>query len=222
MAEDRNLEVTQTAPNSKVASCRSALGFIGSYGRFAAFARDWRADRQREQQTTGCGMFVLLSSRPSEAFQFDWSEDYALAVSGRSRRSRISSYRTVAHFWSGPICCRCLRCCLTPIGTACVCSAACLGRGIYDNMRRRSIALAAARSDRSTSGSAPEFCNPAADWENRQVEKNVQDSRPGLWQQMPEFPDLATLNLWLEQHCQDLWQETPHGCLPGSIADGLG
>ncbi|THA56252.1 IS21 family transposase, partial [Ensifer adhaerens] len=29
-----------------------ALGFAGSYGRVAAFARDWRADRQREQQTT--------------------------------------------------------------------------------------------------------------------------------------------------------------------------
>ena len=26
------------------------LGYTGSYGRVAAFARDWRADRQREQQ----------------------------------------------------------------------------------------------------------------------------------------------------------------------------
>ncbi|AYM19876.1 hypothetical protein At15955_48910 (plasmid) [Agrobacterium tumefaciens] len=66
---------------------------------------------------------------------------------------------------------------------------------------------------------APEFCNPAAGWEKGQVEKNVQDARPRLWQQMPDFPDLAALNLWLEQHCQDLWQETPHGSLPGSIAD---
>ncbi len=30
-----------------------ALGFTGSYGRVAAFAREWRLDRQREQQTTG-------------------------------------------------------------------------------------------------------------------------------------------------------------------------
>jgi len=48
------------------------LGFDGSYGRVAAFARDWRADRQRDQQTTGCGTFVPLSFRPGEAFQFDW------------------------------------------------------------------------------------------------------------------------------------------------------
>jgi hypothetical protein len=36
---------------------------------------------------------------------------------------------------------------------------------------------------------------------------------------MPAFADLAALNAWLEQHCQDLWRETPHGTLPGTIAD---
>ncbi|SFH57148.1 hypothetical protein SAMN05216459_1641, partial [Ensifer sp. OV372] len=40
-----------------------------------------------------------------------------------------------------------------------------------------------------------------------------------LWQQMPDFPDLLALNTWLEQHCQDLWRETPHGTLSGTIAD---
>lgn len=48
-----------------------ALGFTGSYGRVAAFARQWRVDRQREQQTTGRGTFVPLIFRPGEAFQFD-------------------------------------------------------------------------------------------------------------------------------------------------------
>ncbi|MCW2274129.1 hypothetical protein M2321_001704 [Rhodoblastus acidophilus] len=28
-----------------------ALGFIGSYNRVAAFARDWKAERSREQHT---------------------------------------------------------------------------------------------------------------------------------------------------------------------------
>ena len=36
---------------------------------------------------------------------------------------------------------------------------------------------------------------------------------------MPDFQDLVTLNLWLEQRCQNLWRETPHGTLPGTIAD---
>jgi len=43
-----------------------ALGFTGSYARVAAFARSWRADRQREQQTTGRGTFVPLHFDPGE------------------------------------------------------------------------------------------------------------------------------------------------------------
>jgi len=62
-----------------------ALGFTGSYGRVAAFARQWRADRQREQHTTGRGTFVPLSFRPGEAFQFDWSEDFAVLGGERTK-----------------------------------------------------------------------------------------------------------------------------------------
>lgn len=48
-----------------------ALGLSGSYNRVAAFAREWRADPQREQQTTGHGTFVPLLFRLGEAFQFN-------------------------------------------------------------------------------------------------------------------------------------------------------
>lgn len=78
----------------------------------------------------------------------------------------------------------------------------------------------------------PEFCNPAAGWERAigtplvretmasgQVEKNVRDARHRMWQLMPAFPDLDTLNAWLEERCKLLWAETAHGTLPGSIAD---
>lgn len=44
------------------------LGFTGSYNRVAAFSRDGRADRQREQHTTGRGTFVPLAFRSGEAF----------------------------------------------------------------------------------------------------------------------------------------------------------
>jgi transcriptional regulator with XRE-family HTH domain len=37
-----------------------ALGFEGSYGRVAAFARSWKELRQREQQAAGRGTFVPL------------------------------------------------------------------------------------------------------------------------------------------------------------------
>ncbi|MBB3995737.1 transcriptional regulator with XRE-family HTH domain [Sulfitobacter undariae] len=53
------------------------LGYDGSYERVAAFARAWRADRHRAEQTTGRGTFVPLVFQPGEAFQFDWSEDWA-------------------------------------------------------------------------------------------------------------------------------------------------
>lgn len=53
------------------------LGYDGSYERVAAFVRTWKGDRQRAQQTTDRGTFVPLVFQPGEAFQFDWSEDWA-------------------------------------------------------------------------------------------------------------------------------------------------
>jgi hypothetical protein len=72
-----------------------ALGFTGSYGRVAAFARQWREERQREQQTTGRGTFVPLSFRSDEAFQFDWSEDFA--VLGGERAKPQMAHIKLAH-----------------------------------------------------------------------------------------------------------------------------
>jgi hypothetical protein len=45
----------------------------------------WRADCHRDQQTTGRGTFVPLSFRPGEAFQFDWSEDFAVLAGERTK-----------------------------------------------------------------------------------------------------------------------------------------
>uniref|UniRef100_A4X016 Uncharacterized protein n=1 Tax=Cereibacter sphaeroides (strain ATCC 17025 / ATH 2.4.3) TaxID=349102 RepID=A4X016_CERS5 len=36
---------------------------------------------------------------------------------------------------------------------------------------------------------------------------------------MPNFPDLATLNAWLEQRCLERWESAAHGTLPGTIAE---
>ena len=48
-----------------------ALGFNGSYGRVAAFARAWRQRQREAEQTVGRGTFVPLVFAPGEAFQFD-------------------------------------------------------------------------------------------------------------------------------------------------------
>ena len=44
------------------------LGYDGSYERVAAFARAWREDRHRAEQTTGRGTYVPLVFAPGEAF----------------------------------------------------------------------------------------------------------------------------------------------------------
>lgn len=61
----------------------AALGYEGSYGRVAAFVRAWKADRQRDAQTSGRGTFVPLVFQAGEAFQFDWSEDWAIIAGDR-------------------------------------------------------------------------------------------------------------------------------------------
>jgi hypothetical protein len=101
-------------------------------------------------------------------------------------------------------------------------------RGIYDNMRT-AVDRVGRGKERQVNMRflamanhyvfEPAFCNPAAGWEKGQVEKNVQDSRHRLWQPMPDFPDLAALNDWLEQQCVALWGDIPHAALPGSVAD---
>ena len=49
----------------------------------AAIAGAWKEECRRPQQTAGRGTFVPLSFAPGEAFQFDWSEDFAVIGSTR-------------------------------------------------------------------------------------------------------------------------------------------
>lgn len=206
-----------------------SLGYEGSYGRAAAFVREWKADLQRELQTTGRGTFVPLAFDPGEAFQFDWSEDWAIIGNERtklqvahtklsySRAFIVRAYLLQTHemlfdahnhafrvFGGVP------------------------RRGIYDNMRT-AIDKVGRGKERDVNVRfmamashylyEPEFCNPASGWEKGQVEKNVQDARHRLWQPMPRFPSLEALNDWLELRCKEFWHKTPHGKMRGTIAD---
>jgi transposase len=206
-----------------------SLGYEGSYCRVAAFAREWRADQQKALQTSGRGTFVPLVFEPGEAFQFDWSEDWALIGNERtklqvahtklsySRAFIVRAYPLQTHemlfdahnhafrvFGGVP------------------------RRGIYDNMKT-AIDKVGRGKERDVNVRflamashylfEPEFCNPASGWEKGQIEKNVQDARHRLWQPAPSFPSLEALNDWLEQRCKAFWAQTPHGQMPGSIAD---
>ena len=182
-----------------------------------------------------------LHFAPGDAFQFDWSEDFAVLGGERAKlqmahiklsHSRVFLLRAYplqthemlfdAHWHAFRV-----------FGGV-------PARGIYDNMKtavdrvgrgkERQINL---RFLAMTNHYVyePEFCNPAAGWGKPlvrhwfkpngggQVEKNVRDSRHQMLQGMPEFPDLAALNAWLEERCLELWRQTPHGKLPGTIAN---
>ena len=101
-------------------------------------------------------------------------------------------------------------------------------RGIFDNMKTAVDRIGSGKTRQVNSRFAamashylfePDFCNPASGWEKGQVEKNVQDARPRLWQAMPSFPDMDALNAWLEARCIEEWAQNQHGALPGTIAD---
>ena len=207
----------------------AALGYSGSYNRVAAFARSWKAELQFVQQTTGRGTFVPLLFGAGEAFQFDWSEDWAVIAGERIKLQ-------VAHFKLSHSRAFIVR--AYPLQThemlfdAHTRAFEVLGgvprRGIYDNMK---TAVDRVRRGKERDVNArfsamvshylfeAEFCNPASGWEKGQVEKNVRDARHRLWQPVPAFATLGELNDWLQKRCIALWGEIAHGKLPGTVAD---
>jgi transposase len=197
-----------------------ALGFKGSYDRVAAFARSWRQAQQELARTAGRGTFVPLTFAPGEAFQFDWSEDWAV-VAGERVKLQVAQFKLS---YSRAFLLRAY-----PLQThemlfdAHVHAFAVLGgiprRGIYDNMKTAvdRVGVGKARDVNARFAAMvshylfeAEFCNVAAGWEKGQIEKNVQDSRHRLWHDAPAFADLGALNAWLQQRCVALWQELAH------------
>ncbi|MCW1385055.1 IS21 family transposase [Novosphingobium sp. KCTC 2891] len=205
------------------------LGYAGSYGRVSAFVRAWKAERQREAQTSGRGTFVPLVFAAGEAFQFDWSEDWAM-LGGRQTKLQVA-HTKLSHSLAFAVR-------AYPLQThemlfdALTQAFRVLGgvprRGIFDNMRTAVDRIGTGKARQVNARFAamashylfePEFCNPASGWEKGQVEKNVQDARRRLWQPMPSFPDLDALNAWLEAQCIAQWAQIEHGMQPGTVAD---
>ena len=72
-----------------------ALGYRGSYDRVAAFARKWRRQQREAALIAGGGTFIPLVFAPGEAFQFDWSEDWAV-IGGERMKFKIAHFK-LAH-----------------------------------------------------------------------------------------------------------------------------
>ena len=196
------------------------LGYTGSYDRVAAFARLWRQQQQQAKQAAAWHTYVPLTFAPGEAFQFDWSEDFAVIAGVRTKLQ-------IAHFKLSHSRAFFLRAYLAQTHEmlfdahhhAFEAFGGVPERGLYDNMKTAVDKVGRGKqrdiNRRFTAMVShylyeAEFCNPASGWEKGQVEKQVLDSRRRIWQGAPEFSSLAELNSWLRQRCLALWQELPH------------
>jgi AcrR family transcriptional regulator len=208
----------------------AALGYDGSYNRVAAFARDWKAARQREQKTAGRGVFVPLAFMAGEAFQFDWSEDWAVIGGERtklqvahfklsySRAFILRAYPQQTHemlFDAHNHAFRVLG------GRA---AAGHLRQ--YANGRRQDRPRQGAQGQRPLLGDGQPFPirgrvlqSSLRVGEGADREERSRHARHRLWQPMPDFPSVAALNDWLETRCRELWAQTLHGSQPGAIVD---
>ena len=62
--------------------------------RVAAFARQWREAQRDAKRTTSRNTFVPLQFDPGEAFQFDWSEEYAVII-GSNTKLQVAQSNTI-------------------------------------------------------------------------------------------------------------------------------
>jgi transposase len=196
-----------------------ALGYGGSRGPVYEYCKAWRETETNVPRHAG---FVPLSFELGEAFQFDWSCEYAF-VGGLRRRLEVAhmklaasrAFVLVAYYSQAH----------EMLFDAHARGFAVLGgiprRGIYDNMKT-AVDKVGAGKQRSVNARfeamtghylfEPEFCNRAAGWEKGIVEKNVQDRRRSIWREASErrWEGLDELNAWLAQACRAAWNELHH------------
>lgn len=196
-----------------------ALGYSGSRGPVYEFCQHWRADQVSKPRHVG---FVPMSFELGDAFQFDWSCEYAF-VEGLRRRLEVAhiklaasrAFVMVAYYTQSH----------EMLFDAHARAFEILGgipkRGIYDNMKT-AVDKVGAGKQRSVNARfesmtghylfEAEFCNRAAGWEKGIVEKNVQDRRRGIWREVSErrWANLDELNTWIVEACLKAWQEMKH------------
>lgn len=196
-----------------------ALGYDGSYSRVTDWIRAWRSEQANSPRRAA---FVPLAFDLGEAFQFDWSCEYAF-IAGLRRRLEVSHFKLAASraFWLVAYYSQSHEMLFDAHARSFQALGGIPRRGIYDNMRtavdkvgpgkQRNI-NARFQAMASHYLFEPEFCNRASGWEKGIVEKNVQDRRRHIWREALErrWTSLQELNEWLAESCRRTWQETQH------------
>ncbi len=180
-------------------------GYEGGYDSVRRYAKRWRAARS----TGVANAFVPLVFAPGEAYQFDWSHEFAV-IGGVTTKIKVAHHRLChsrmrflaaypretqemvfdAHDRAFAF-----------FGGACV-------RGIYDNMSTAVDAILVGKERRfnrrfermcSHHLVEPTACSPAAGWEKGQVENQVKTSRDGFFKPRIHAADYNELNAMLAE-----------------------
>ncbi len=208
-----------------------AQGYPGGYGRVASYVRHWRKDQATLPNRPG---YVPLKFELGEAFQFDWSCEYAV-IGGLRHRLEVAHIKLAASrvFWLVAYPTQSHEMLFDAHARAFVAFGGVPRRGIYDNMKT-AVDKVGRGKERTVNARfqamcshylfEAEFCNRAAGWEKGIVEKNVQDRRRQLWQAAMRlhWASLAALNDWLATECQASWHDMRHPDWPQlSLSDVL-
>lgn len=178
--------------------------------------------------------FVPLAYAHGEAFQFDWSCEYAW-IAGLRRRLEVAHCKLASSraFWLVAYPMQSHEMLFDAHTRAFTAFGGIPRRGIYDNMKT-AVDKVGRGKERAINARflamcghylfEPEFCNVASGWEKGIVEKNVQDRRRQIWTAAANehWVTLADLNNWLAQRCQQAWEEMAHPQWPAmTVAEVL-
>lgn len=206
-------------------------GYSGSYGRVCAFAKRWRME-QSEQAAKSA--FIPLKFKHGEAFQFDWSCEYAF-IGGLRRRIELAHTKLCASraFWLTAYPAQGHEMLFDAHARAFAAFGGVPQRGIYDNMKTAVDQVLGGKKRKINSRFEamashylfePEFCSPASGWEKGIVEKNVRDRRVSIFSRAKDrrWSSFEELNDWLAAQCQLAWSELNHPEYPAmKVADVL-
>ena len=196
-----------------------AQGYSGGYGRVCALVRRLQ---QELAQAPSRKAFVPLAFAHGEAFQFDWSCEYAW-IGGLRRRLEVAHCKLASSraFWLVAYPSQSHEMLFDAHTRSFAAFGGIPRRGIYDNMKT-AVDKVGKGKERNVNARfeamcghylfEPEFCNRAAGWEKGIVEKNVQDRRRQIWVAAADmrWNSLAQLNDWLAENCRQSWEDMAH------------
>ena len=200
----------------------ASLGYKGGYDAVRRYARAWR---RRWRLLSPSQAFVPLIFDPGEAYQFDWSHEYA-RLAGATTRVKAAHMRLchsrmylvqVFPRESQEMVFEAHERAFRLFGGVC-------RRGIYDNMKTAVNAVFVGKKRDynrrfqemcSHHLVEPVACTPGAGWEKGQVEKQVGDLRGRLFARSPRGCSYAEINEWLMDRCIEGAKKQPHPTIPG-------